>query len=619
MTQQSIATFYSNSDGTNMPAGVVWFKKAERSANLYTSGAVLGAAEPFVWESEAGSKISELLKCRDNCHRIYLAHSGDFGLQWTERPEHNHSIPGKNNFLNAAGGMTSAIESSIIYDLSGISGQGFAVIAGIPTGDTLPPRMLMAVDRLGSSRVFYRCTDSWIAWSTDLVQLVDLRRRLGEDRIVPDFSHIAHYLKHLHFPTWNAVPMTGVECIPPASFLYTEGSQPQIRSYWKPSFEPVLTEFNHARDLMKRKLAAAVQQDVGDGSAPVGVLLSGGLDSTLLLSLLRAGGRTVWTYAVGFDGEADESSDAEFAAGHFRSRHITLILRPHDVEALLWKVTRATGCPSGNPSSLALYLAADTARSQVERLFSGIGSDEIFCGHRKHALARYWSAARPLLNLVRYGLRQRREYRRFGSGPVKHYDDLYAFFAEDQVQCLLKERLRAPHPYSCKGFANGNREQTVFLTDLFLWLAGGVLPQSTAVAEACGISLKTPFCSAAMVELAARIPLHLKVRGNTGKWILRQAFSEALPARVLKKSRRGFTLPLGKWLRGPLTPMLDRYLNPEVLRSRSLLDPESVFRMIQIHRSGRMDLSLPLWALISLEVWQRIFIDGQTHPLESDR
>jgi len=88
---------------------------------------------------------------------------------------------------------------------------------------------------------------------------------------------------------------------------------------------------------------------------------------------------------------------------------------------------------------------------------------------------------------------------------------------------------------------------------------------------------------------------------------------------VLKKRRRGFTLPLGKWLRGPLAPLLERYLNPDVLSSRALLEPQSVFRLIQIHRSGRLDLSLPLWALISLEVWQRIFIDGQTDPFESER
>ncbi|HHP7234601.1 MAG TPA: asparagine synthetase B family protein [Desulfobacterales bacterium] len=477
----------------------------------------------------------------------------------------------------------------------------------------------MAVDRLGSRRLFYRCTDSWIAWSTDLMQLVDLRRSLGEDRIVPDFSHIAYYLKYLHFPAWNALPMAGVECLPPASFLCNEGNQLQIRSYWKPRFEPVLTEFNDARDLVKKKLGAAVKQDAGDGSQPIGLLLSGGLDSTLILALLRAGGRSVWTYAVGFEGEADECSDAEFAAGHFQSPHQTLTLRPQDVEALLWKVTRATGCPSGNPSTMALNLAAETAKNDVERLFSGIGSDEIFCGHRKHVLARYWPAARPLLNLMRYGFRLRSEYRRFGASPVKDYEDLYAFFAEDQIQNLLQGRQPAPDSHHFQGSVNGSREQTVFLTDLFLWLAGGVLPHSTAVAAACGISLKTPFCSAAMVDLAARIPLHLKVRGNTGKWILRQAFSEVLPARVLKKRRRGFTLPLGKWLRGPLAPLLERYLNPDVLSSRALLEPQSVFRLIQIHRSGRLDLSLPLWALISLEVWQRIFIDGQTDPFESER
>jgi asparagine synthase (glutamine-hydrolysing) len=598
---------------------MLWFCDLEQTPGKSLKEMLSTGIEKWVWVDEAAWKAFPFRYGGKSRNWIRLDQRGDFGRQWIDRANTDAIPPVRAIPSCSLRRLPSEDDEVHISKLSGITGQGFAVIAGKFAGGRLPPRTILAVDRLGSRRLFYRCTESWIAWSTDLRQLVDLRRSLGEDQIVPDFSQIAYYLQYLHFPTWNALPMAGVECIPPASFLDTEVNQSQIRSYWKPSFEPVLTEFNHARDLVKRKLAAAMKQDVGDGSEPVGLLLSGGFDSTLLLALLRAGDRSVWTYAVGFDGEADECSDAEFAAGHFQSRHKTLTLRPHDVEALLWKVTRSTGVPSGNPSSLALYLAAGTARRDVSRLFSGIGSDEIFCGHRKHVLARYWPVARPLLNLMRYGFRLRREYRRFGSGPVKHYDDLYAFFTEDQIQRLHKERQPETDSYNFQGIMNGSREQTVFLTDLFLWLAGGVLPQSTAVAEACGISLKTPFCSAAMVELAARIPLHLKVRGNAGKWILRQAFSEVLPARVLKKRRCGFTLPLGKWLRGPLAPLLDRYLNPDLLRTRSLLEPEAVFRMIQFHRSGRLDLSLPLWALISLEVWLRIFIDGQTDPLESEQ
>jgi asparagine synthase (glutamine-hydrolysing) len=599
--------------------GMLWFCDLEQTQGESLKEKLPAWIEKWVWVDEATWKASPSRDGGKSKNWFQLDPRGDFGRQWFDRINTDSSTPAKAISSGSVRKLSSEDCGLHVSTLAGITAQGFAVIAGKSTGGLLPLRTILAVDRLGSRRLFYRCTDSWIAWSTDLMQMVDLRRSLGEDRIVPDFSHIAYYLKYLHFPAWNALPMAGVGCLPPASFLCNEGNQPQIRSYWKPSFEPVLAEFNHARDLVRRKLAVAVKQDAGEGSGPVGLLLSGGLDSTLLLSLLRDGGRTVWTYAVGFDGKADECSDAEFAAGHFQSRHQTLTLRPQDVEPLLWKVTRCTGCPSGNPSSLALYQAAETARGDVERLFSGIGSDEIFCGHRKHVLARYWPAARPLLNLMRSGCRLRPEYRRFGAGPVKHYNDLYAFFAEDQMQSLLKERQTAPDSYHFQGIVNGSREQTVFQTDLFLWLAGGVLPQSTAVAADCGISLKTPFCSAAMVELAARIPLHLKVRGNTGKWILRQAFSEVLPARVLKKRRRGFTLPLDKWLRGPLAPLLDRYLNPDLLSSRALLEPETVFQMIQIHRSGRLDLSLPLWALISLEVWQRIFIDGQTHPLESER
>jgi asparagine synthase (glutamine-hydrolysing) len=123
------------------------------------------------------------------------------------------------------------------------------------------------------------------------------------------------------------------------------------------------------------------------------------------------------------------------------------------------------------------------------------------------------------------------------------------------------------------------------------------------------LPLALPFCADEIVELGARIPLSFKVRRLDAKWLLRQVASDVLPAWVLKGRRSGFTLPIAGWFRGPLRHLLDTYLDNKVIEQRGLFSPEAVRDLVRAHLEGAADLSLPLWALVTLEVWQQIFLD----------
>jgi asparagine synthase (glutamine-hydrolysing) len=343
-----------------------------------------------------------------------------------------------------------------------------------------------------------------------------------------------------------------------------------------------------------------------------GVLLSGGLDSSLITALLRKHRDDVHTYAVGFKDEPDEREDAQLVARHFGTTHRTIVIAPENVEALLWDTVCALGFPTGNPSALATYLVAKNARGEVDRLVSGLGSDEVFAGHTKHVAARYWPFARSLAALAKKisPLRPGKNNSTcWNADGIKDYIDLYTYFSDPELNQLLlnRERLNPAKVYA--DFRKMDFNQSIFLTDIFVWLSDGLLPLAATLAANQNLSFETPFCSDPMLEFAAKVPFPMKVRGFTGKWILRKAAADILPGSIFKKKRNGFSLPMGKWLKGPLRHLLTVYLSEKVVSGRGIFRPDTIETMIQSHLQGKNDYSLQLWALITLEVWQQIFLD----------
>lgn len=360
----------------------------------------------------------------------------------------------------------------------------------------------------------------------------------------------------------------------------------------------------HLEEAIDRLLASSVRP---------ALLLSGGYDSTLLACRIVARGQALSTWSVGFGPSDRGAGMAGRVAAWLGTRHRHLVLAPEAVAARLPATLRRLGLPSGNPSVMATDLAAETIAPEADVLFSGLGSDELFGGHVKHIFARYWPVMKYLAALNAWRKTRSRAGRRYAKRILDEFAEGYRSFYHLLTPKILGE-LTAPsrtpgqrYPQAASQFDLIGRD--VFEIDQNCWLLSGILAQAARLADANGIRLALPFCDPTLRAAMQHLPLRYKVKGLTGKWILRQAYRGEIPAWVENQTRSGFSLPMDQWLRGPLKRLVLEYLNDDVVRSRGLFDPVVLKGLVNRHLEGRADISLPIWSLITLEVWFREFID----------
>jgi asparagine synthase (glutamine-hydrolysing) len=507
--------------------------------------------------------------------------------------------------------VSSAVDRSFISKLHEAPiGRGFLCAYAHSGNEKADATFVIVSDRLASQRIYYFYYKDILFWSTVFPRLMDVKREFCGP-VTLNQSELCGYLQYLHH-TEDRTMVEGIYALPPAACLSLSRKGPKVSVYWRPSFDsPAESDSNMGIRLRNLICGPSFSSMLSNGSQP-GVLLSGGMDSSLITALLKKSVNDVFTYAVGFKGEPDERGDAQFVADHFQTRHRTVIIAPGDVEALLWDTVRALGFPSGNPSALATYRVVQQARDEVGRLLSGLGCDELFAGHTKHIAARYWPVARYLISLangISYFSSGKNGNGPWIPGDIQNYIDFYTYFNEAQLYQILTDRDNYDFRESFTVFRTKNFYQSLFLIDVFAWLSDGLLPIAGTLAASQNLSFEMPLCSDSMLEFAAKVPYHLKVRGFTGKWILRKAVADILPGSIFDKRRCGFTMPMGRWLKGPLQSLLHEYLNEKIVARRGLFRPEVVESMVQTHLRGKRDLSLQLWALITLEIWQQIFLD----------
>ncbi|MGA1867647.1 MAG: asparagine synthetase B family protein [bacterium] len=505
-------------------------------------------------------------------------------------------------------------------DLSLLKLEWIIVLYSMPQKNDDPRLLIITSSSPGTPRIYYSCEGGYLIWSTYCADLLQLKRECGlRDTI--NVVGLNGYLQFLHQPTASTLS-EGVLTLPPASVLDVSGKKLSISQHLLTS-KSGNTSMNEKIYEIKSLIDTVITPQIAESGKKTGLFLSGGLDSTLLAGICKNKKIELTTFTAGFEGIKDERAEARAVARHYKTKHKEIILTPAEVPTLLWEVTRHLGFPAGNPSALATYAIIKHAREdKIERLLSGLGSDELFAGHKKHILARYWSFASPFADMARGGSgnlkslfssnKDKSDDSLDGRPPkITRYMDFYTFFDDLQLKRLLLPGYRQKGLSFYSKLQRGNFEEEHFMIDIYLWLVDGLIPIITTLAGKYGFELDLPFCRLEFLECAGSIPLKMKVKGMSGKWVLKKAAAGIVPDWVLQRKSQGFTAPIRKWLQGPLAYLLDTYLGNEVIVKRRIFNPDEIRRMIQSHKLGQKDLSLPLWGLISFEVWQRIFIDHE--------
>ncbi len=498
-------------------------------------------------------------------------------------------------------------------------------------------RLVLARDRAGEKPLYWSVVGDRLLFASELQALLacpDLPRDL-------DAPALSRYLLHDHYPS-PATPFRAIRKLPAAHRLVAEGGRIRIERYWSPgpSWEapvwtdpaPVLEE--RTLTLLSNSVRRRWVSDV-----PVGVFLSGGLDSSGIVALLaRAGASPLRTFTLGFsDDEFDESEAAARTAARFGARHEMERAGPAELDGALDAISRAMADPLADPSLLPAWLVSRLARRSVTVVLSGEGSDEIFGGYPTYPGHLIAERIRALPKPVRAALR-----RLVGLVPVTHGNVTVEFLLrrlmQGAEQPLLPRHLdwfgSIPQPLqerfvrrefreaagswdsdaaavaALEGISFRDDLSKVMHLDFSTYLQDGLLTKMDRASMLHSLEVRTPYLDHHLVEFACRIPSALKVRGSRTKILLRGALAPLLPAEVPKRRKRGFSFPVARWIDRDAGGRVRDLLSKERLARQGIFDGDAVQGLLAEHRAGRADNRRPLWNLLTFQLWHHAFVEN---------
>ncbi len=505
-------------------------------------------------------------------------------------------------------------------------GDGFAErlrgMFGIAIWDSRRSRLVLARDRFGIKPLYYREVGDSLAFGSELKALTQLP---GFSREI-DLEALEAYLVMNFVPTPMSIYREARK-LPAGHLLVREDGATTISEYSRPSpagAAEVRSESSAEleEELRERLLDSVRAHLVAD--VPVGVLLSGGIDSGVLTALAsKLTGERVNTFTIGFDEEGfSELDGARLVSDLFGTEHHELVVRPDSYE-LLPTVVEAFDEPFADNAALPTYLVSELAAREVKVVLSGEGGDELFGGYYWYLgdtyaprFGRFATALRPALERLPGTATSRRlddRVKRFARGshlpPVDRHSAWSQVFSPEAREELMTRRppegsdpLRAHRARYARteGAENLARMQDI---DVGTYLVDDILTKIDRMSMAHSLESRVPFLDPAVADLALALPSRHKIHGLSKKRLFRKAVAPLLPRETIKGRKRGFGVPAAAWFRGPLEGFARETLSPERVRSQGFLDPAAVTAVLDTHLSGSEDLSRNLWGLISLSLW----------------
>jgi asparagine synthase (glutamine-hydrolysing) len=492
-------------------------------------------------------------------------------------------------------------------------------------------RLLLARDRLGEKPLYWADRGGVLVFGSEIKALLEhpLVRRAVNQEAIPS------YLTHLVTPSPHTL-FEGVNKLPPATMATCDAGGLRLARYWdlftprRWSPQPLAEAARRVRHLLERSAEARLMSDV-----PLGVLLSGGLDSTTLLALVRERTSSLSTFSVGFAGEGpvDERAEARRVARHFGTDHHEVAVSERDALAFLPGLVHHQDEPLADPVCIPLHFVCGLARQQgVKVVLAGEGADELFWGYPRYrdVLAR-WSTLRALLTLpapvrsllprVLAASGRSRPYRRELLDQIDRGRLSPAHMPAGATSHERARLLRRPHdalawspsdggrgcaadPLSALAFDTQEHEFGLRLPELLLM-------RIDRFSMANGVEARVPFLAPELVEFVYRLPLEAKLDGEVSKVVLRQAVGDLLPDHVLSRPKQGFGAPVQEWLTSRMDGLLARLLAGDALRS--YFDAGAVSDLLARHARGARNQAV-LWPVLNFGLWHRYWIERE--PLE---
>jgi asparagine synthase (glutamine-hydrolysing) len=484
-------------------------------------------------------------------------------------------------------------------------------------------RLLLARDRFGIKPLYVHRSGGEVAFASELKSLVRL----------PGFKREVDPRALEAFLAFNSVPgplaiFKDTEKLLPGHVLLADESGVETREYARPAPLPERAESMDAlADELRERLRDSVRAHL-IADVPVGVLLSGGVDSSALAALAaEESGSRVQTFSIGFEErEFNELELARLVAERYDTDHNELIVRP-DAAELLPRLAEVFDEPLADSSALPTYLVSELAARNVKVALSGEGGDELFGGYYTYVadllaprLAPLAALARPLVERlpsgsgkVSFDYKAKRFVRGARLDPLERHHAWKEIFSAD-----ARAELGAASGYDPLAVYRGHFERTAGAAplvrmqemDLNVYLVDDLLVKTDRASMAHSLEARVPFLDTAVSDLALALPTSMKVRGFAKKRLLRKAMEPLVPREILEGKKQGFSIPAAAWLRGDLEPFAREVLSPDTLRRQGFFRPEAVSALIDAHVERREDLSRQLWGLLSFTLWHERWVEN---------
>jgi asparagine synthase (glutamine-hydrolysing) len=481
-------------------------------------------------------------------------------------------------------------------------------------------RLFLARDRLGKKPLYYRAATDGLTFASELKAI------LADPRVPRELDAVAlaQYLAYGYIPAPNTI-YRGIAKLPPAHFARISLESPHHvvrKRYWDLSEVDPAPTSRECQEEFGAELAEAVRlRMISD--VPLGAFASGGLDSTLIIRHMRQlSAGPVRTFAIGFpEAEASELPWARKVARRYDTEHHEEIVRP-DALALLSRLVRHFDEPFGDSSALPTLVVSEMARRRVTVALSGDGGDELLAGYTRYRYAQRLhqlfgplpQALRPLA-LQALGRLWPRSWRgkgivtRAGQSPHNLYR---ALMARDSRLTLLNPDLRREvgqngkvHGFFDRCWEKGPQDYVSRLqyVDFHTYLPEDILVKADRASMSVGLELRCPLLDHKVVELAARLPKHLKMNNGEQKILVKQALLPDLGPEFVHRRKSGFQMPLRKWFTGNLGKVISERLLDRSGPLAGLCDSEAMADLARRFVQGQQDLSEDLWRLLVLSEW----------------